>query len=75
MCGIAGTARFGGAPLDQRSDDVLAALSRAVAHRGPDGEQLFRDGPVGLVFRRLALVDPLGGDQPLTPIFTQRVRP
>jgi asparagine synthase (glutamine-hydrolysing) len=66
MCGIAGTARFGGAPLDQRSDDVLAALSRAVAHRGPDGEQLFRDGPVGLVFRRLALVDPLGGDQPLT---------
>ena len=66
MCGIAGTARFGGRPLDAGSDALLAALSRAVAHRGPDGERLFRDGPVGLAFRRLALVDPAGGDQPLT---------
>jgi asparagine synthase (glutamine-hydrolysing) len=66
MCGIAGTARFGGRPLDTSSDALLAALSRGVAHRGPDGERLFRDGPVGLAFRRLALVDPAGGDQPFT---------
>jgi asparagine synthase (glutamine-hydrolysing) len=41
-------------------------MGQAVAHRGPDGERIVREGPVGLAFRRLALVDPDGGEQPLT---------
>jgi len=42
----------------------LRALSLALAHRGPDGHGLHvRDG-VGLVHRRLAIIDLKTGDQP-----------
>jgi asparagine synthase (glutamine-hydrolysing) len=37
----------------------------ALRHRGPDGEALWLDGPVGLGMRRLAIVDVAGGEQPL----------
>ena len=37
----------------------------SVAHRGPDETVVRRDGPVGLAFTRLSLVDPEGGGQPL----------
>ena len=63
MCGIAGLLRLGdGAPP---SPEALDVLLDAQAHRGPDGEGRFADGPVALGSRRLALVDPLGGAQPL----------
>jgi asparagine synthase (glutamine-hydrolysing) len=64
MCGLAGIASIGG-NLPPWAHDVLRRMGRAVAHRGPDGEQLFVDGPVGLGFRRLALVGPSSGDQPV----------
>src|SRR5262245_7133164 len=35
-------------------------------HRGPDGEGLRSEGPVGLGHRRLAIVDVAGGHQPMT---------
>ncbi len=64
MCGIAGIVRFN--PRDgwegarpQRMRDVLR-------HRGPDGEGLWIDGPVGLAHRRLAIVDVAGGQQPMS---------
>src|SRR5262249_47860463 len=34
-------------------------------HRGPDGEGLWIEGPVGLGHRRLSIVDVAGGAQPL----------
>lgn len=37
--------------------DRLAAMTRAVAHRGPDGEGIDVAGPVGFGHRRLAIVD------------------
>ena len=42
-------------------------MTDALAHRGPDGEGQFVDGPVGLGHRRLAIIDlsPLG-KQPMT---------
>lgn len=64
MCGLAGIASIGG-PLSPGAREVLTSMTHAVAHRGPDGEQIFLDGPVGLGFRRLALVGPTSGDQPL----------
>ena len=64
MCGIAG---FQGA----FSPELLARMSRAVAHRGPDGDGcalLGRDAhvPVGLAHRRLAIIDlSADGRQPM----------
>ncbi|HWC26820.1 MAG TPA: asparagine synthase (glutamine-hydrolyzing) [Solirubrobacteraceae bacterium] len=52
MCGIAGT--VGGAPPD---DGVLTAMAAAMAHRGPDGQGVWRDACAGLAFRRLAIID------------------
>jgi asparagine synthase (glutamine-hydrolysing) len=52
MCGIAGT-------LGVSSPDVAAAMSDAIAHRGPDDCGLFFDGEgrVALAHRRLSIID------------------
>lgn len=54
MCGIAGYLSVTGAPA---SAQIVAAMTRALAHRGPDGEGVHVDGPVGLGHRRLAILD------------------
>lgn len=40
-------------------------MTRLLAHRGPDGEGHWIDGPVGLGHRRLAIIDVTGGVQPM----------
>lgn len=63
MCGIAGYLQFNG---DAVSPVVLRRMGEAIAHRGPDGEGLFADGPCGLVHRRLAIIDlSPAGHQPM----------
>ncbi len=52
MCGIAGI--VGGAPPDQ---ETLERMAGALAHRGPDGQETWRDEHAGLAFRRLAIID------------------
>lgn len=64
MCGICGIA------LSSRSGAVVqrATLERmrdAMAHRGPDGAGVFIDGRIGLGHRRLSIVDPNAGHQPM----------
>jgi asparagine synthase (glutamine-hydrolysing) len=63
MCGIAGILRF------DRQDGVdearLKRMRDVLRHRGPDGEGLWIEGPVGLAHRRLAIVDVAGGVQPM----------
>ncbi len=54
MCGIAGIFNLDGRPADAAA---VTAMTRAVAHRGPDGEGIWVDGPVGLGHRRLAIRD------------------
>ncbi|MFE2644590.1 asparagine synthase (glutamine-hydrolyzing) [Streptomyces nigra] len=66
MCGLAGTARWGGGELPPTADDLLRRMTKTIAHRGPDDTDFFRTGPVGLGFVRLSLVDPQGGRQPLS---------
>lgn len=64
MCGICGIVSFeGGRPPAQ---EELRAMSGVMVHRGPDDEGYFTDGPVGLGFRRLAIVDLSGGHQPMS---------
>ncbi len=43
-------------------------MTRALAHRGPDGEGHYRDTTVALGHRRLAIIDPTGGAQPLADV-------
>jgi asparagine synthase (glutamine-hydrolysing) len=40
-------------------------MADLLAHRGPDDREVLIDGPVGLAFTRLSLVDPTTGGQPL----------
>ena len=56
MCGIAGIYHYGERerPVDKR---LLSRMTRVLAHRGPDDEGIFIDGPLGLGHRRLAIVD------------------
>jgi len=63
MCGIGGYVDPRGAFDGQR---VLTTLAAALAHRGPDGEGFFTQGPFGLAHRRLAIIDlSEGGAQPM----------
>jgi asparagine synthase (glutamine-hydrolysing) len=54
MCGIAGILHLDGAPA---SPQLIRAMIRQVAHRGPDGEDHVADGPIALGHRRLAIID------------------
>ncbi|HET8605938.1 MAG TPA: asparagine synthase (glutamine-hydrolyzing) [Gaiellaceae bacterium] len=60
MCGICGIASPRGADRD-----LLARMSASLAHRGPDSDGGFLDGPCGLAARRLAIIDLETGDQPI----------
>ena len=63
MCGITGILNLDGAPV---SPVILRKMTDAVAHRGPDGEGFFADGPAGLGHRRLAIIDLTpAGHQPM----------
>ncbi len=54
MCGIAGILNFDGRPV---LEGELRAMTHAIAHRGPDGEGIYANGPLGLGHRRLAILD------------------
>ena len=64
MCGIAGQYCYDGKVPDR---ELLAKMSELLAHRGPDGEGTKIHGSMGLVYRRLAIID-LSDDglQPMT---------
>src|SRR5690606_39169422 len=61
MCGIDGTYGFGA-----DTEGIARRMSSALAHRGPDGEGFFADGPTALAHRRLAIIDREHGAQPMT---------
>jgi asparagine synthase (glutamine-hydrolysing) len=64
MCGIAGIFDLEGSR--EIEPGRLARMSRHVAHRGPDGEGVaFRPG-LGLAHRRLAIIDLVTGQQPMS---------
>ncbi len=60
MCGLAGFVGSG-------DEGVLRAMTATLVHRGPDGEGYYRDhhAPVFLGHRRLIVLDPIGGPQPM----------
>jgi asparagine synthase (glutamine-hydrolysing) len=62
MCGIAGFVNRAGEAADR---ELLAGMTATIAHRGPDGEGFYCQGPAGLGHRRLSIIDVDGGSQPL----------
>lgn len=60
MCAIAGV-------IHLSCDEACAqALLQTMARRGPDGQGIYRHGPCTLLHTRLAIIDPAGGQQPMT---------
>ncbi len=63
MCGIAGVLY---ADREQQAvPEVLRAMGGTLAHRGPDAEGFWREPGIGLVHRRLSIIDLAGGEQPM----------
>ena len=63
MCGIVGIVGLNARePVDGTR---LKSMRDVLHHRGPDGEGLWMEGPVGLGHRRLAIIDVEGGAQPM----------
>ncbi len=62
MCGIAGFVNRGGAAADR---EILTRMTATLAHRGPDGDGDYTDGPAALGHRRLSIIDLDGGAQPM----------
>lgn len=57
MCGIAG--------FTKKDENTLGKMLTDITHRGPDGEGRYVDDRVSLGMRRLAIIDPEGGKQPI----------
>lgn len=63
MCGIVGTFRFDGRPIDRGALERQIGLIR---HRGPDAQASWVDGPIGLGHARLSIIDlSPAGSQPM----------
>jgi asparagine synthase (glutamine-hydrolysing) len=64
MCGICGQFNY------QRQAPVslheIKQMARSIVHRGPDDEGYYVNGPIGLGFRRLSIIDIEGGHQPMS---------
>ena len=63
MCGLCGVFDVTGAPV---SRERVWAMRDAIAHRGPDDAGDHFEGPVGLGFRRLSILDLEHGHQPMS---------
>jgi len=62
MCGIHGYFQLDGAAATR---DIVSAMGKVTAHRGPDDEGIHVDGPCAIGMRRLSIIDVEGGHQPL----------
>jgi len=65
MCGIAGIYQSTGVPVDELR---LEKMTQSLAHRGPDGSGVFLDRQIGLGHRRLSIIDPSQGQQPMVNV-------
>ena len=63
MCGIAGQLAPGGI---QHRPELYSKILRTLTRRGPDQEGIFEDSACVLLHRRLSVIDPEKGRQPMT---------
>jgi len=63
MCGIAGYMDLWG--RNRVEAHIVEAMTEALVHRGPDSSGYFVEPGIGLGVRRLKIIDPETGDQPI----------
>jgi len=63
LCGITGWVEFDRS-IDQEKD-ILIKMTNTLSKRGPDDMNIWDSQHVGLGHKRLVVVDPLGGKQPM----------
>jgi asparagine synthase (glutamine-hydrolysing) len=69
MCGITGFLHFDCASASVGPTQAVAAMTAALAHRGPDGDGVWSDAAAGIALghRRLAIIDlSAAGHQPMS---------
>ncbi|MEH7108234.1 asparagine synthase (glutamine-hydrolyzing) [Bacillus sp. JJ1764] len=64
MCGISGWIDFG--TVMKKHTDTLEKMAQTLSKRGPDETNIWADTHVGFGHKRLIVVDPAGGRQPMT---------
>jgi asparagine synthase (glutamine-hydrolysing) len=64
MCGICGV--FNAQSSEPVSQQLIERMTGSISHRGPDDSGAYLDGPVGLGFARLSIIDLSGGHQPMS---------
>ena len=57
MCGIAGVVSITPFPNALGIEQTLHRMARLIAHRGPDGSDIWHDSHAGLAHTRLAIID------------------
>ncbi len=62
MCGIVGLVNIRQGTID---GNILETMTSSLSHRGPDGTGIEMRKQVGFGHRRLAIIDPDGGRQPI----------
>ncbi|MCK5942636.1 MAG: asparagine synthase (glutamine-hydrolyzing), partial [Planctomycetes bacterium] len=65
MCGFAGIYLHDPDARPADLDARIAAMAQAIAHRGPDAQNVVVEPYAGAGFRRLAIIDLVTGDQPV----------
>lgn len=64
MCGIVGFLNLDNSPA---AADIIQQMNDLISHRGPDGDEIWCQGPIALGHRRLAIIDlSANGRQPMT---------
>lgn len=63
MCGICGVMHAGLAMQSLKLQ--IERMNAMIAHRGPDGEGIHIEGPIGIGHRRLSIIDQKYGSQPI----------
>ena len=70
MCGIAGW--FSESKPLYENLDIIESMSGTLCRRGPDEHGIFMDNTICLIHRRLTVIDPDNGKQPMTAQLGER---
>ena len=66
MCGLSGYVELSSAASSYDRGETLRRMTRKLAHRGPDAEGYFQQGPAYLGHRRLSVIDIAASIQPMS---------